>query len=153
MMRRRFRCNMDELPNIARFVHEFALAAGAGDRIARRLELAVDEAATNVLEHGQPGPQGLFEVMVSHSPDRISIELLDNGTPFDPTLLDPAAPKAPLNERSTRGLGLVLLREMCDELKYHRGEDGTNHLQITTYFSPSPPPKRSNKPSPSQVSP
>ena len=62
-------------------------------------------------------------VEVELSPDRLSVTLTDDGTPFDP--FGAAAPDTALSveERRIGGLGIHLVRRMMDEVSYHRRDD------------------------------
>ena len=71
-----------------------------------------------------------IEISLSSEEEAITIEITDDGEPFDP-LNDAAEPDltSPLGERRVGGLGLYLVRSMVDELHYRR-EQGKNHLVL-----------------------
>ena len=55
-----------------------------------RLQIAVDEAVTNIVEHGYEGkPRGAAHIQISASvsPDEFRIVIIDQGTAFDPNTM------------------------------------------------------------------
>ena len=104
------------------------LAAEVGlpaDRVAR-LDLAVEEWATNVCRHAYRGEDGSISVTVRREGPRLVVELSDDGNPFDPTAAAEPDVSLPLTERAPGGLGLLLMRRMVDELSYRR--DGRRNV-------------------------
>ena len=62
----------------------------------------------------------------------LTIEIVDDGRPFDP-LTDAPKPdvNAELEDRNIGGLGIHLVRKMMDDVRYRR-EEGKNHLTLVT---------------------
>ena len=84
----------------------------------------------NSLTHGRDDGLNELQIAILSSPDNIAIELSDDGAPFDP-MTDAPAPDlhAALNDRLIGGLGIHLIREMVDDIKYRR-ETGRNLLTL-----------------------
>lgn len=79
------------------------------------LELAVDEACTNVLEHAYPrGVKGMFEVQCFLEMGRLIVRVRDEGISFDPFQSPGYQPGDP----QSRGLGSFLMRRNADEMRY-----------------------------------
>jgi serine/threonine-protein kinase RsbW len=109
--------------------HVWAAAANAGlDRKrAYRLELAVDEVASNIINHGylEAGRTGEITLRATTSAERLTIILEDTAEPFDPRRLErPEQIDLPLVDRPTGGLGVFLAIENVDEFCY---EYANNH--------------------------
>ncbi|HEY7706732.1 MAG TPA: ATP-binding protein [Gaiellaceae bacterium] len=85
------------------------------------LKLAVTEACSNSVRHAYgDGREGSVEVVYELHPDRLVIEVLDDGAGFEapePERADEAA----LNEG---GLGIAIIRELADELELGPKDDG-----------------------------
>ena len=93
-----------------------------------RLDLAIEEWATNVCRHAYLGGNGTVWVAVWWDGPTLAVELSDEGSPFDPTAATEPDISLPLEERSPGGLGLLLMRRMVDEVSYRR--DG--HRNVVT---------------------
>lgn len=126
-----------ELANLAQvrqFVETSALALGAPAGVADALVLAVDECATNVIEHGYDGRGGDLEVEIrreGRAADAVLIVILrDNAPPFDPTQLPQPDVTLPLDERPVGGLGAFLVRQLVDQVDYRVTARGGNELTL-----------------------
>ena len=95
------------------------------------LELAVVEAATNVVRHAYGGRGGRLELELARDGNALAISVVDSGVPFDPTRL-PAPREPDPGDPSTwpeGGMGLPIIRASCDDLRY-RSEGGRNRLTL-----------------------
>lgn len=91
-----------------------ALRTGAAAAL-RALALAGGEALTNVVRHG--AARRPVRVILEGFADRITLQMRDDGPPFDMFRGPAALPADPLAET---GRGLFLIRESVDELAYRR---------------------------------
>lgn len=100
-----------------------------GLRLARDdvyfVELAVSEAATNVVRHAynnEPGHEFTLEVTIERN--RLVLVLSDTGTPFDPSLLEEVdLPEGDESPDDLGGRGLFLIRQGMDEVAAARVGD------------------------------
>jgi len=104
----------------------FAAEQGLPAAVRRSLHVALDELLHNTIAHGFEGrPDGGGEVTVEVElrPDRVCVTLSDDGPPFDPFAR--AAPDTSLSvdERQIGGLGIHLVRQMMDDVRYQRLAD------------------------------
>jgi anti-sigma regulatory factor (Ser/Thr protein kinase) len=91
------------------------------------LELAVDEAASNVVIHAYEGKPGLpIEVAVTADADRVCVTLLHRGKPFDPNAVAPPA----FDGSRESGFGLYLIRQAVDELTFFEDECGRHGIRL-----------------------
>lgn len=84
------------------------------------LELAVVEAATNVVRHAYRGQGGRVDLELSREGRVIVLAVVDTGLSFDPTRVPPPRDLDP-DDPSTwpeGGMGLPIIRAACDELRY-----------------------------------
>ncbi len=95
-----------------------------------QMQLALEELACNVINHGYGEPGHEFDIAISSSPETVRIDVVDGARPYNP-LTEAPEPDigASLDERKVGGLGVFLVREISDELHYRR-EDGKNRLTI-----------------------
>jgi serine/threonine-protein kinase RsbW len=115
------------------FVTDLAVEACLPAEKVSRLDLAVEEWATNVCRHAYRGGNGTVWVAVRREGPTLVVELSDEGSPFDPTTAAEPDVSLPLTERSPGGLGLMLMRRMVDELSYKR--DGHRNVVTLTVRS------------------
>jgi len=85
------------------------------------LKLAVTEACSNSIRHAYTdGREGSVEVVYELHPDRLIVEVCDDGPGF--SVLEPAViGEDGLNEG---GLGIAIIRELADELELGPGDGG-----------------------------
>jgi serine/threonine-protein kinase RsbW len=113
---------------VREYVRAAAAAAGLDRKHSYRLELAVDEIATNIVNHGylEAGLSGDVEVRSRITARTLTITLSDTAMPFDPGHLKrPEQIDLPMAERPIGGLGVFLAMENVDEFRYEH-VDGHN---------------------------
>ncbi len=120
----------DRLEQICAFVAEAATEAGLDDLESNRCQLAVDEACTNIIEHGYDGEdKGQIEVTCAARPGELIIILQDFASHFDPTSVPDPALDASLEEMRIGGLGLYFMRQVMDAVEFSY-ENGGNRLTL-----------------------
>jgi len=114
-----FVAKFEFLDEIRDFVGEIARKGGFSDKEVYNIQLATDEAASNIIEHAYQGAgDGLLELSCGMWKDSIKIVLTDHGEPFDPSAIPMPDLKADLSERKIGGLGVFLMRKLMDEVRY-----------------------------------
>ena len=125
-----FSATFDILDEIRTFVGNQAREAGLNAKDIYSVQLATDEAASNIIEHAYDGqPNGMFEVSCEFREDRLTITLLDHGKAFDPSQVEEPNLKADLSDRKIGGLGIYLMRKLMDEVRYDSTQAG-NRLTL-----------------------
>jgi serine/threonine-protein kinase RsbW len=131
MRKMSFPGSYESLAEIAEFVKEAATEAGLSSFDIYAVETAVDEACSNIIEHGYQGEGiGVIEVTVDITDKGLKIVLHDNGRPFDPDAVPDPDLDAPLEERESHGLGLYFMRELMDEVHFAFTTDKGNTLTL-----------------------
>lgn len=113
--------------------------AGLSDEKSAQLEMAVDEACSNIIEHGyggEHGPVGQHDdiglrIQLIRAPGRVVVEIYDRGEGFNFEGTTGVAPADYVDERRQRGLGLYIIRCFVDEVAYQRGTAMGNCLRLT----------------------
>ncbi len=122
------------LPDIAELVTDFAREIGMTEECVRELELAVDEASTNIVEHAYPEEiEGKIEIECRLDSEGFAVVLRDDGLPFDQTDRTEAVVEGPLEDRHIGGYGRFLMRQCLDNLFYERVE-GWNVLTFIKHI-------------------
>ena len=126
-----FPAKFDYLDEIRDFVGEIARTGGFGNKEVYNIQLATDEAASNIIEHAYEGVNnGVLELSCGMQGNMIVIVLVDHGEPFDPSEIPMPDLKADLSERKIGGLGIFLMRKLMDEVRYD-SQPGKNSNTLT----------------------
>jgi anti-sigma regulatory factor (Ser/Thr protein kinase) len=126
-----FLAKFEYLDEIREFVGEIARAGGFGSKDVYNILLAVDEAASNIIEHAYEGVKnGVLEISCSVKDGAMTIIMVDYGESFDPSAIPPPDLKADLSERRIGGLGIFLMRKLMDEVHYESRRDKSNVLTM-----------------------
>jgi anti-sigma regulatory factor (Ser/Thr protein kinase) len=98
-----------------------ALDAGFDEATAGGLALAVDEAATNVIEHAYQGRgDGLLELRFDHLGKDFRVELVDSGATIDPRTVPRVDLERYAREGRKGGLGVHLMERIMDSVTFSR---------------------------------
>ena len=105
------------------FVGDVAASAGFDADSTQDVQIAVHEAVTNAIVHGN----GLDEsrrvrLQVAVSPAGLEVRVQDQGRGFDPD--DVPDPLAPENLCRSCGRGILFMRSLTDEVRFHHAADG-----------------------------
>ena len=119
-----------ELNEIVAAVEGMAERENWPPELAFRVQLAIEEVVLNVMDYGYDEGVHEFELILTSEADTLTIEVVDDGRPFDP-LNDVPTPdlEATVEERKVGGLGIHLVKTMMDQIDYRR-EQGRNHLTL-----------------------
>ncbi len=126
-----FDANFDNLDKIREIVAEAARQVGFSDKEVYAIQLAADEASSNIIEHAYAGVTGgKLEIDISISENKLKIIMRDHGKPFDPASVPEPNVKAALSERKIGGLGMYLMRKLMDEVSYESSPETGNILTM-----------------------
>jgi serine/threonine-protein kinase RsbW len=113
-------------------VGHLSVLAGFEELQASKIEIAVDEACSNILEHGYGDvtPKPPIRVEFEVQANSFCVRIYDQGDPFD--FAAHAAPTFPdhWHDGNTRGVGLFLIKECMDEVSYDKSPDQRNCLRM-----------------------
>lgn len=112
-------------------IHEAAISARLDEQSCYQVETAVDEACTNIIEHAYGGEnRGDIHIECSATPGVLIVQVKDNGSPFNPDLIDPPELDLSLEDRPDRGLGLFFIRRWMDSVMFEFSEEHGNVLTM-----------------------
>jgi serine/threonine-protein kinase RsbW len=127
----RFAAKFEFLDEIREFVGNIARNGGFGEKDIYNIQLATDEAASNIIEHAYEGiKDGVLDISCGMEADTIKITLIDYGFPFDPSTIPMPDLKADLSNRKIGGLGIYLMRKLMDDVQYEPRLDKSNVLTM-----------------------
>lgn len=130
------RNDLAELASVNRAWTGFVAQQQLPARLSFELGLVLDELLTNAITYGCDA-QRVHQLAVrgALAESVLTLEVEDDGRPFNPLTVPPPVLDAPLLERQPGGLGLHLVRQLVDQLAYRR-EAERNVLTLTKRIFP-----------------
>jgi serine/threonine-protein kinase RsbW len=121
----------ENLVLIREFVSTIGAQAGLEDSEIGKLELAVDEACANVIEHAY-GHDITKEVIVraTFDDETLRIDVEDTGRGFDPQSVPAEELERLVQARKSGGLGMRLMKSLMDEVHYEIAPGEKNELHM-----------------------
>jgi serine/threonine-protein kinase RsbW len=101
---------------------------------AEQIALAVDEAATNVIQHAYDGEPG-HEIEIHFDPegDSLDIVILHEGEALEAVPVPDFDLDKLVAEKRKGGLGLTIMRQMMDKVEHGRARTGKNMCVMVRY--------------------
>jgi serine/threonine-protein kinase RsbW len=126
-----FPAQLDSLAAIGEFVTRAAEAAGLDARALYAVQLAVEEACSNIIEHayGDEG-RGDIECTCIVNKNGLTVVLRDYGRPFNPASIPKPDLYASLEDRNAGGLGFYLIHQLMDQVRFEFTPDSGNVLTM-----------------------
>jgi serine/threonine-protein kinase RsbW len=127
----------DQIRETCDFVCEGAREAGFDEATVFHIELACDEACTNIIEHAYADEdRGLIHISYETEADQFIVTFHDNGRTFDPnsiplplTVQADTATDATIHETLKEGgLGLHFMRQLMDHVTFQSDPKQGNTL-------------------------
>lgn len=112
------------LPRVSEFVHASCAQAHVDPSVWFDLNLAVEEACTNVIEHAYGGAGGEITVRFEARGADVCISVMDHGQPFDPDAVILPDLDVRLEDRRIGGLGLLLMQRLMDDVRFTFSAEG-----------------------------
>jgi serine/threonine-protein kinase RsbW len=109
------------LTGIARLRSEAMSQEVLGD-----LKLALTEACTNSVRHAYADGEGMVEIVYELHPDRLVVEVRDQGEGFEPPSTSPLGSE----DLSEGGLGIAIIQALSDEFELGEGMQGGSRLRF-----------------------
>ena len=130
---------MHFLHRIREFVTGIAEESGINEQDLDNIELAVDEACANVIEHGYDPeePEKTLTIRMEIDASKLVLSIIDQGKHFDPRSTRPPDINELINMKRNGGLGISLITRTMDEIDYRRTPDGDNELVLIKYLQKS----------------
>ena len=133
MSKIRLAAKLENLEKIVQFVSSYAEKGGFTEKRIQELELATEEAVVNIMKYAYPEDTGAVEVSCGvDENDRMIVEIVDTGTPFNPLSQSKPNLTGDISERKVGGLGIFFIRKMMDDVEY-RHENGKNILTLVPH--------------------
>ena len=128
-----FASRIEAVADAAAAAADFVQKSGAGEETAFGIDLAVREAVTNAVVHGnREDLTKEVEVTFGSSAGTLEIEVKDHGEGFDPASVPD--PTDPANLMKASGRGMFLIRSFMDEAQWSTASKGGTILRMIKRF-------------------
>ena len=119
------------LEEIRDYFSRAAQEAGLDEEAIFEVQVAVDEAASNIIDHAYEGEcESEIECSYEIKKENLKLNLHDHGKPFDPEKVELPDIMVDPTRRKKGGLGLYFMRQMMDEVNFSFSGDGGNDLTM-----------------------
>jgi serine/threonine-protein kinase RsbW len=123
--------SFSSLEKIRDYFSQAAKEAGLDEDAVFEVQVAVDEAASNIIDHAYEGEcESEIECSYELLSDGLKLILHDHGKPFDPEKVELPDILSNPARRKQGGLGLYFMRQMMDEVNFSFNKDGGNNLTM-----------------------
>ena len=131
---------LQEIRTLSDFLTRNAERWDVPDDALRPLQLALEEIFTNIVHYAYDDDrEHRIEIVLSKADQTVTVQVSDDGRPFDPLRDAPQTDfEAPVETRPVGGAGIALSRQMVSRMRYRR-HDGRNQLTLIKELEPARP--------------
>lgn len=113
--------DLREITAIASQIDHFCQDHDLQPEISYGVNLALEELLANTISYGYEDEEiHRIEVLLRLEGPLLTVMVVDDGIPFDPTQVPESPELVSLDEPEIRGLGLLLVNRMMDGIEYQR---------------------------------
>lgn len=113
-----FAATLDQLHAIIDWLLKELSSHAFDKKRLRNIELAVEEAVVNIINHGYKTKPGNIDIQVRHLPAKVEIVIEDQAPPFNPL-----EHSKEIDRTQIGGLGIHMMKKCVDHVAYHRAND------------------------------
>jgi len=125
----------DNLELIRNFIAGLAKKVGFDIEESNKIELAVDEACTNVIEHAYQHDENQdIDIAIKLDYNKLTVVVTDRGQSFNVEEVDLPDMETYLAELRVGGLGIYLIKTLMDEVDYRSKPGVKNEVTMVKYF-------------------
>lgn len=128
--------DLADIGRMSEIIDEFCASNRLSPDTGFALNLSLEEILTNIIKYGYyDNDEHIIYVRLNLYQGQVYIEVEDDGKPFNPLEVEPPEIHKPLDERPIGGLGIHLVKNHMDSLRYKRKE-GRNLLIMRKKANP-----------------
>jgi len=136
----------DNLEIIRNFVSGVAKKVGFDSEESNKIELAVDEACTNVIEHAYKHDDNQnIDIAIKIDYQKLIVIVTDKGQSFKMEEIEMPDMQSYLAELRVGGLGIYLMKTLMDEVDYQTKPGVRNEVRMVKYLLKQNEEKRAHK--------
>ncbi len=133
-MQRKFERSLASLEHIFSFIRQFTESNALDEGLAFTLNLVVEELFTNMVKYNKG--ENDIQIELEKQDGKVLVRLIDYDVDaFDITKAEEVDVDQHLEERRVGGLGLHLVKQMMDEIKYeYENENRTSKITLIKHL-------------------
>lgn len=119
-------------------INHLAASVGYDEVESTKVEIAVDEACANIIEHGYSGFEQKPPILISVNltGDDFVVEITDEGKRFDIGNYTPPTFPDHWDRGHTRGVGIFLMNQCMDQVSFGQADGRHNQLRMSKKLQP-----------------
>ena len=127
-MKKSYPATLNNLKKIRATIKDFLKIYEVDLKIIKNIQLAVDEAVTNIIKHAYKGENknNIIKIELELKNKKFLIHLYDNGIKVNKNNIKPRS----LDNIKPGGLGIYFIDQLMDETKYLKSNKWINHLVL-----------------------
>ena len=127
-MKKSYPATLNNLKKIRATIKDFLKIYEVDLKIIKNIQLAVDEAVTNIIKHAYKGENknNIIKIELELKNKKFLIHLYDNGIKVNKNNIKPRS----LDNIKPGGLGTYFIDQLMDETKYLKSNKWINHLVL-----------------------
>jgi len=123
------KATIENIPHVTDNIEDFLRYKGFRDETVFDVRLAVDEAVTNVIEHGYQGKEGTIHIRCEVYNEEVVLTIEDSAKPFNLSSVKEPQFSDNVEKRQIGGLGIYLMKKKMDQVA-HEFRNGKNVLTM-----------------------
>ena len=127
---------LENLSIISDFITKVMRQIDAKERSISEVQLAVDEACTNVIRHAYSERKDVITITLELVDEDLIVTIIDRGKPFEPSSIPPPDLEADVDERKIGGLGIYFMRKLMEDVSYSFDAEEGNKLTMRKHLMP-----------------
>ena len=125
-----FPADKKEVGRVVDFINGFLEKKDMNIKIISQIDIAVDEICSNIFNYAYMDKKGQVLVEISYQDKMVAIRFVDTGVKFNPLEKEDPDVNLSLQERKIGGLGIYLVKQLMDDVKYEYSLKNENILTI-----------------------
>ena len=125
-----FPADKKEVGRVVDFINGFLEKKDMNSKIISQIDITVDEICSNIFNYAYKDKKGQVLVEISYKDNAVTIRFVDTGVKFNPLEKEDPDVNLSLQERKVGGLGIYLVKQLMDDVKYEYSPKKENILTI-----------------------
>jgi len=116
--------NLSEIERLSKAVAEFGKKNNLSSEVIYDVRLALEEVVSNIINYGfEDNYEHQISIEMNLQGETLTMKIKDDGKPFNPLEVKSTNLEKPFDEREIGGMGIYIVQQLMDELRYNREKD------------------------------